>query len=356
MPKTQLKLVDLSILSIVKFFLVIIILGFIYWTREVWAILFVSLILAAVISPAAATLAKLKIPRSVSVIIFIIIFFSLIGLIITMIVPPILEQSKQLSANLPQYSKSLNTWFASANQYLRLTDENFKEVVTAVKGYFAPEKAEVFDRVMSFFGGILSFIVMLVISFYLSVEEDGVNRVAKYILPPKFQPFFIDLIAKIQRQIVNWLKGQFVLSLIIGLLVYLALLILGVDYALILALLAFVGEFIPYLGPVLSAIPAVFVAFVASPILGLFVLIIFIIIQQAENHILVPKIMERAVGLNPVISIVALLIGAKLAGIVGVILAIPVTTAIVVIVKEFYAAGSEDKTPAPRLNQPVVKN
>ena len=111
---------------------------------------------------------------------------------------------------------------------------------------------------------------------------------------------------------------------------------LGVKYALVLALLAFLGEFIPYLGPVLAALPAILVAFIDSPLKALFVFIIFVIIQQVENHILVPKIMQKAVGLNPLISILALLIGARLGGVMGVILAIPITTAIIVIISEIF--------------------
>jgi len=118
--------------------------------------------------------------------------------------------------------------------------------------------------------------------------------------------------------------------------VYLGLLILGVKYALILALIAAIGEAVPYLGPIMTAIPAVFLAFVQSPIKALLVLILFILVQQLENHILVPKVMQKAVGLNPISSIIALLIGAKIGGIVGMILAIPVATAASVVIYEVW--------------------
>ena len=156
------------------------------------------------------------------------------------------------------------------------------------------------------------------------------------IVPYKYHVFLSELINKIQKKISSWLKGQIVLSLLIGFFVFISMMTLGVKYALVLALLAFLGEFIPYLGPVLAALPAILVAFIDSPLKALFVFIIFVIIQQVENHILVPKIMQKAVGLNPLISILALLIGARLGGVMGVILAIPITTAIIVIISEIF--------------------
>jgi predicted PurR-regulated permease PerM len=124
-------------------------------------------------------------------------------------------------------------------------------------------------------------------------------------------------------------------------------LILDVEYALILALVAFICEFVPYIGPMIAAVAAIFVAFIESPLLALFVLVLFIVIQQAENHILVPRIMQQAVGLNPIISIIAVMIGFKLAGLVGIILAIPVATAIGLIAKELYS-GTEFNAAAVR--------
>jgi predicted PurR-regulated permease PerM len=195
----------------------------------------------------------------------------------------------------------------------------------------------VFSTVAGIFGGIVSFFIVLVITFYMTVEESSMKRTVTFILPDKYQPFTLQLINKVQRKIGDWLKGQLVLCLIVGVMAYIGLLILGVNYALVLGLLAAVGEFIPYLGPTISAIPAIFLAFTQSPIKALFVLILYVLIQQVENNILVPKVMQKAVGLNPIISIIALLVGAKTAGLIGVVLAIPVATAISVIVRELWS-------------------
>jgi predicted PurR-regulated permease PerM len=350
MSKIKPQLIDLSILSIIKFFLVLVFLFFIFYTRSIWAIVFVALILTAALRPSVNRLASWKIPRNVSVIVFLLVLVSFLAFIVSSFIPLLIEQSTQFFDNFPIYSQKINQGFSSLNQIMPSFPEveNYSETLTELKAYFTPSASSVFSQVVEVFGGLVSFVLMIVLTFYLLIDETGITQIMKFVVPGKYQPFLSDLINKIQKKIAAWLKGQLILSLIVSLLVYISLLILGVDYALVLALLAFVGEFIPYLGPILAAVPAVFVAFVSSPILGLFVLIIFIIIQQAENHVLVPKVMQHAVGLNPVISIISLLIGAKIAGLVGVVLAIPVVTAIGVLINEIYAKPEASITEGER--------
>jgi predicted PurR-regulated permease PerM len=146
----------------------------------------------------------------------------------------------------------------------------------------------------------------------------------------------MQLVNRMQDKIGLWLRGQIILSVIIFLLTYLGLSILGVKYALVLALVAGLTEFVPYLGPILAAIPAVFFAFTQDPMLAVFVIVLYYIIQLFENNFIVPQLMQKVVGLNPVVSIVVLLIGFKVGGIIGVILAIPVATAIGVFAKDIF--------------------
>ena len=138
-----------------------------------------------------------------------------------------------------------------------------------------------------------------------------------------------------QEKIGLWLRGQLVLCLIIFLMSWLGLSLLGVKYSLVLAVFAGVTEFIPYLGPFLGAIPAVFVGFTQAPYLCLLVIILYIVIQQTENLFLVPMVMKKAVGLNPVIVIISMLIGGTMAGILGILVALPVATAISVVFSDF---------------------
>ncbi len=132
----------------------------------------------------------------------------------------------------------------------------------------------------------------------------------------------------------GWLIGQVELSLVIGVVVYLGLTVLGVQGALLLAVVAAVGEAIPIVGPVLSAIPAVIVALTQSPLLALATAIMYLVVQQLENNLLVPKIMERAVAIHPLAVIIALIIGGELLGIGGALVAVPVAAALAVILDE----------------------
>jgi len=178
--------------------------------------------------------------------------------------------------------------------------------------------------------------VILVISFYLTVQEKGVKRFIMSLTPAKHQSYLSSLIERIQRKMGGWLRGQLLLMLIVGILTYIALRLIGLKYALVLALIAGILEIVPYIGPIISAIPAVILGFVQSPFLALLVIILYILIQQIESQIIAPQVMRRAVGLNPIITIIAILIGAKLAGILGIILAVPITAALAEFLKDVY--------------------
>lgn len=160
------------------------------------------------------------------------------------------------------------------------------------------------------------------------------KRIMRSVVPTKYQPYFTHLANRMQMKIGKWLRGQLFLSLIIFLLSWLGLSVLGVKYALVLAVFAGVTELIPYFGPFIGGVPAVLIAFTQSPTLAILVIVLYVVIQLIENHVLVPKVMQKAVGLNPVVTIIVILIGAKLAGILGIILAVPVTTALGVAAKD----------------------
>lgn len=345
----QRQVIDLSILTIVKFFLVVISLIFLYLIKEVLAILFVALILASAVDPWVDGLERIKFPRWLSILLIYLLLVVIIFFVVYLLIPPLVSQVGQLAQNFPEYFQKIGFAidslknFSAEHGVLGELDNG----ISILKGNLSGAVSSVMSKVADIFGGIVSFFIVLVIAFYMTVEESAVKRTLTFILPVTYQPFALQLINKVQRKIGDWLKGQLILSGIIGLMAYVGLLILGVNYALILAVVAAVGEFVPYVGPVLAAIPAIILAFTQSPIKGGFVLILYIIIQQLENHLLVPKVMQKAVGLNPIISVIALLIGAKIAGLVGVVLAIPVATAISVVTMEIWQTTHKIDASAP---------
>ncbi|HPW44524.1 MAG TPA: AI-2E family transporter, partial [bacterium] len=186
------------------------------------------------------------------------------------------------------------------------------------------------------FNGLFSVFLIMVLTFYMVVEENAIKKIVWSLTPARHQAYAIDLVGRMQLQIGYWLRGQLILCLAIFLLTYLGLSILGVKYALLLALVAGLTEAIPYLGPILGGVPAVLLAMTQSPRLALVVIVMYLIIQQLENNILVPQIMKRAANVNPITSIIVLLVGYKIGGVAGAVIAIPVATAVSVGLKDLF--------------------
>ncbi len=336
--------VNISSLTIVKILIIGMLIWFLYLVRDVVLILLVAIILASAFNPWVNWLQARKIPRVLGVFIIYLAVFGVISLSIGLLIPPLAEQIQQISHNFPQYYQRITTDFQNFKDFsisggllgnINKTLESFQvNIANTTSGFFS--------SVISVFGGFFAFIGVVVITFYMLVEENAIKRFVRAIAPENYQPYLILLSNKIQDKISEWLKGQLILLLIIGAMSYVGLLILGVDYALVLALWAGLTEFIPFLGPFLGAIPAVFIAFTISPLKALLVIGLYILIQQLENHFIVPRVMSKAVGLNPLIIIIIMLVGAKLAGIIGIILAVPVALMVEVFVRDFFQKRGAD--------------
>lgn len=329
--------IDISTQTFVKVILFLLIVGFLYLVREAIALIFVALILSSALDPFVDWLRKFKIPRGVGIILVYILLFTIISSIIVLIVPPIASELKLIANDFPTYYEKVVSglnYLTTNRSDLDVADQ-IQKSLNAITGSLSRVATGAFSALLDVFGGIISFFLVLVITFYFTVEEEGVKRFIKSMTPIHYQPYVLQLMARIQKRLGYWLRGQIILSLIIFILTFIGLTILGVEYALLLALIAGVFEIIPYLGPILSAIPAIFLSFAQSPAKALSVLILYIIIQQLENNIVTPKVMGKAVGINPLVVIIALLIGAKLAGVMGMVLAVPVATAISVFLEDF---------------------
>ncbi|HEX9664916.1 MAG TPA: AI-2E family transporter [Patescibacteria group bacterium] len=330
------QLVNLSTWTILKVILILFLLWFVYVVRDILAVLFVAILLTSLLEPFVTWLQqKMKFPRSISVILIYVVVIGLVSLSLVLIIPPIVHQLTNLIKVFPAFFSEHNfisDYFGRAEIF-----EGLKTGLSSLESSLGRTATGVYSTVSSIFGGIISLILVLVITFYMTIEEDATRRVLKSVTPDKYLPYVTQLTNRIQNKLGLWLKGQLILSLILGIISYIGLKILGIEYALILAVLAGLAEFVPFLGPIIAGIPAVILAFFQEPIKAVFVIILYIIIQQVENHILVPKVMQKTVGLNPIIVIVALLVGAKLAGVLGALLAVPVATAIGVFIKDFYS-------------------
>jgi predicted PurR-regulated permease PerM len=200
--------------------------------------------------------------------------------------------------------------------------------------YFGQSVQGVLGYLTTLFGGLAGLVVVLVLSFYLIVEESAVKTLFRNLIPNSYQELVSDLIWKVINSLGDWLRGQLILGVIIGAFYFIAFAIIGVPYPILLALFGGLLEFIPYVGPFIAAVPALILAASVSPLVLLLTLVAIVVIQQLENNLVVPKIMQRTVGLNPIISILAVMIGAQTFGVVGALFAIPVATATSVVISE----------------------
>lgn len=331
--------INISTSTIFRIILILLSLIFLYLIRDILLIVFVSVIIAAAINGPVSWLQNRRVPRLLGVVFIYLLLFLLFALVITLIFPSLAEQIKQLTTILPDFTEKLGVGFEEIRERFGV-EGNLESILRRVSQGLSQATSNVFGTIVNVFGGLFSAVVVLVISFYLAVQERGVKRFLVSLTPNEHQRYVADLIERIQKKIGGWLRGQLLLMAIVGFLIFLGLYFLGIKYALTLALLAGLLEIIPYIGPVFAAIPAIILAFFQSPFLALLVIILFIVVQQLENYLIVPQVMRKAVGLSPIIVIVTMLIGAKLAGILGIILAVPLTAAIAEVFKDIQEARS----------------
>lgn len=331
------KELNISIASVLKIALVILGLWFLYIVRDAIFLLLISFILVTVIEPIVDRLGKWKIPRPLGILAVYIILFAIIGLFLSFFIPSVANELQELSQELPIFEKKIIDSLGAVSNFFGLYNINFnvQAFLENLSNSLVSSSGKLFSTTVGVFSGLLSVIVVMSLTFYMSLNKDGIKKFFVSITPAKNQEYVSSLVERIKLKIGRWMQGQLVLMAIIFLLDYLVLSILDVPFALILALLGGLLEIVPYLGPTLATIPAVLIGFLISPLTGVLVFIFYIAIQQAENHILTPQIMRRAVGLNPITVILALMVGGKLFGMVGIILAVPVATAIDVFLKDF---------------------
>ncbi len=345
--------ITISLKTILTVLFIVLGLFFLWHVREVIAILLAALLLAALIEPFATWLADRHIPRGLAVLIVYVVLGAITTLFFVLLIPVVIEQVLQLLANIQANYKDIATSLGAFQSALAEYgfEENFKEFLVTAQKSINEQITVLFSTVTGLLYGLGAVFITGVLAYYMVVEQESARKYFKSFLPVEYQPFVAQLLSKMQKKIGAWLRGQLILGVIVGTAAYVGLRVLGVNYALLLALIAGILEIIPFIGPVISTIPAVIIASVQHPIKGIFVLFLYIVIQQLENNVLVPKVMQKVIGLNPIISIIALLIGIKIGGgggetfsfigaTVGAILSIPAATMLAVILEELFKEKS----------------
>jgi len=328
--------IEISTGTIFRAIVVILSVVLLYLLKEILVIFLLAIILASGIAPFANWLESKGIPRLLGVLLLYLVVFGLAIFVLSLIVPFLSQDFAQLTAVFPkvveQVSSSLDE-VQTGSRYFDFLGE-IQNILDALSTYLQQFSQSAVGLVVGIFGGVLSFLAIIVISFYLSVMKKGIESLLSSILPDKYEAYAIGLWKRSEIQVGRWLQGQLLISLLVGLLVYVGLSVMGVKFALVLGILAMLLEIVPVAGPILAALPAIGLAFLQSPTLGIWVIVLYTVIQQVESHVILPLVLGKTTGLNPVAVIMALLIGAQLAGIVGAILAVPIATIIVEVIND----------------------
>jgi len=328
------RTISISTGTIVKVLAVLLALGFLYLIRDVLALVVVSWLLATAFSPTVNWLHRVtRIPRPLGLAAMYVLIGGVVALLVVLFSPIVSDQVKQLGAALPHYIDEVNKWWTSVTGASAALPSISQ--LPAVKGF----AGNLLETVFGVFSTVLATLLVIVLSFYFTAEESSIRKLVGALVPPSTAVDVTKLITRIQSRLGLWLRGQLILALIVGALVYVGLTIIGVKYALLLALLAAVMEIVPFVGPTISGAVAVVLVLASGAPIAVVLLVIglYVLVQQLENNFLSPKILGSSVEINPLVVIIAVLVGAKIAGVLGALVAVPVAALLAEVAKEVWA-------------------
>lgn len=342
--ETRSKHLTISITAgtIIKTISILLLFYLLYRVDNILLIILTSIVLAAAIEPGARWFMRYKVPRVPAVLIVYLLVATILGLLLSVFLPPLIDETAKLLNNLPTYFSNISAWnpTQAGNGLVGEISKAFslQDAINQLKGIaasFQGNAMQILGLVLQVFGGFFSFILIVVLSFYLAVQENGINDFLRLVTPVKHRHHAVDLWHRTQFKIGRWMQGQVLLSVIIATLVYLGLTILNVKYALMLALLAGVFELIPIFGPIISAIPGIALGFAngisfVEPGLtaAVAVALFYTLVQQFESHLIYPLVVRKVVGVPPLIVIIALIVGWDLAGFLGILISVPVAAGV----------------------------
>lgn len=304
-------------------------LWFLFFIRDIILQLFVAILIMAILNPTVTKLQKYKIPRAASIIIVYLILIALLIFSIATLIPALIDQTARFTTALPNILEQLHI-------PVFLVDQTTRELTSQLSSL----PSQLLRISISVFSNILSFLTVFFFALYFLLARNKIDTQLESFLTEEQAKKVENILKNMEKELGGWARGQIILMLMVGTTTYIGLTILGIPYALPLALLAGVLEIIPNLGPFLSAIPAVIVGLGISPFTGAAVAALGFLIQQVENYIFVPKVMERSANVSPVITLLSLVIGFRVAGIVGAILSVPIVITGRVILREFTSKKS----------------
>jgi sporulation integral membrane protein YtvI len=291
----------------------------------------VSLILSYLLLPVVHFMERRRITRSLAIIVIYIAFALIVFIFCVRVMPLLLDDLQDLAEQLPEYAAGLQDLLGQLEEnYERfnlpprireIVDNNIQGLGDAL--VFQLERS--YNFLIELFNRIILLLLVPILTFYFIRDEAYLRQKALELFPARYRRELVAVAEEINAALGAFIRGALLVSLLVGLLTYIGLLILGVNYALVLALIVGITNLIPYIGPIIGALPAIVVAFLDTPLLALKVTILIIIVQQVETQLIAPPIIGHSIRLHPLAIFLALLLGGKLFGFIGLILALPAT-------------------------------
>ena len=314
-----------------SFFLIL--LWFVYLIRDIIFLVFVAILISAILNPTVKKLHKHRIPRALAAIVVYLLGAAFLTFAFGTVLTPLVEQSGNFAKNFPLYLERL-----------QIPDSVVQQVTDEITSQFGTISSQLLRLGVSVFSNILTVFAVLIIALYFLVAREKLDKQLYSILPESQAKKIEKVLGRMEKDLGGWTRGELLLMFSVGFTTYIGLVVLGIPYAVPLGVLAGLLEVVPNIGPVVASVPAAVVGFGISPISGFAVIALSFLIQQVENYVLVPKIMEKSAGINPVVTLLALLVGFRLAGIAGAILAVPVIITLRVIINEYYTSPRLEKS------------
>ena len=318
------KKIEISHRTIIFVFVFIFALWFLYFIRDIILQLFVAVFIMTVLNPFVRTLTRFKIPRTLAVFVIYLFIIALFSLLIAGIIPPLVEQSTSFANSLPKYLSTLGI-----SPYI--SEQITGQIISSIGSL----PGQIIKVGVSIFSNVISVLAVLVFSLYLLLSREKLEDQLGFLFGDEKKMKIGRVIDRLEMRLGGWARGELALMIIVGSANYIGLSLMGIPFALPLAILAGLLEIIPNIGPITAAIPGIIIGLSISPVTGLAVGALALLIQQLENYVLVPKIMEKSVGVSPLITLLALAIGFRIAGVVGALLAIPATITLQVLASEY---------------------
>ena len=314
-----------------------------YYALDIWIAVLLAIVISSALDTSVTWLERKRIPRVVGTLAIYILLLLALALVLYTLVPLALSELSVLLKSLGKFDGTA-LGLENATRLVNVVNESLNRLT----GILLSGNISFLNILSQFIGGVSLAVAVFVLSFYLTVDRDGVEKFLLEVMPAGYEERVLNIYYRTRAKIGQWLYGQVFLSLTVGTAVFAGLWMIGVKYSLVLGILAGLLEIVPYVGPILSGLIAFAIAASDSLSSGLYVFILFVIIQQAEGTLLVPVLMRLTTSVHPAAVLISLLVGAKLFGFVGIILAVPLT----VTLQELVDSWANEKTK--RKSAPLV--